>query len=559
MISPLFQLVARFRKRTRKPRRPRLPNRAERLYLGAMRRWADGFRAAVREALPAELVRQDAIDVGPMKGLNRARLKIQKLTDELPLDQVGYSVYDHARVEAERLVGLKNADIALAGQVHQWQRENVSLIKDMTNESLDRIQDLLDQYEGMRVEDLADEIESEFGVTRARAELIARDQTLKLNADLAKTAQVSAGVTQYRWSTSQDGSVRPDHADLEGSIYSWDDPPVTNAHEVDKGKEERRNHPGQDYQCRCVAIPVLEEYDEPKEVQGEEDEPKEGRGDGDWNEEAHPRAPAGTAEGGQFTSGGGGTESATHDVMFRENDRLQKAAKGFFGRDLTHQDVKNLTQVHNLNIPGAHSIEYEASPHGLDGISYQARVRDKDGKTLLFTKHQLETSWESGHKEIEAHHDLITVSKDLQGSGVGSALFDRQLREFQRMGNIDRITLEAAWIGTYQWPRLGFSLGHEKDFAALKGELVGWLKEKGVRLPEQALGKVKSAYDLARLEVKEPVSVSVGSRTVETRGIGKAFLVARGQDESKVPLSMKFELGSKSKELKCYEKSRKSR
>jgi SPP1 gp7 family putative phage head morphogenesis protein len=105
-------------------------------------------------------------------------------------------------------------------------------------------------------------------MVRARAELSARDQTLQLNADMAQQSQAAAGVTHYVWSTSQDSSVRedvkgrgdPDHAHLDGLTFSWDEPPVTCERTGD------RNHPGQDFQCRCVAVPVLEEYDTPQDV-----------------------------------------------------------------------------------------------------------------------------------------------------------------------------------------------------------------------------------------------------------------------------------------------------
>ncbi|MDD0884230.1 phage head morphogenesis protein, partial [Xylella fastidiosa subsp. multiplex] len=35
---------------------------------------------------------------------------------------------------------------------------------------------------------------------------------------------------------------REDHAAHDGTVFRWSDPPAT-------------GHPGQDYNCRCVAIP----------------------------------------------------------------------------------------------------------------------------------------------------------------------------------------------------------------------------------------------------------------------------------------------------------------
>ncbi len=55
-------------------------------------------------------------------------------------------------------------------------------------------------------------------------------------------------VDKYIWLTQGDDKVRPDHAALEGELIAWDDPP-------DIG------HPGEDYNCRCIAQPYLDGID----------------------------------------------------------------------------------------------------------------------------------------------------------------------------------------------------------------------------------------------------------------------------------------------------------
>ena len=98
---------------------------------------------------------------------------------------------------------------------------------------------------GGNLKDLAQKIRQIGGVTENRAKLIARDQTAKLNSSLTQAQHESLGVTHYRWSTSKDERVRESHAENEGQIFSWDDPPET-------------GHPGFEVNCRCVAIPVLD-------------------------------------------------------------------------------------------------------------------------------------------------------------------------------------------------------------------------------------------------------------------------------------------------------------
>lgn len=125
---------------------------------------------------------------------------------------------------------------------------NVRLITSVAEESLTRIRDILDM--GARVEDLAKRIKDELGATESRAELIARDQTTKLSGQLNKVRQTEAGVEEYVWSTSKDERVRKSHRELDGEKFRWDDPPEI---------EGERLHPGEDIQCRCVAVPVLTE------------------------------------------------------------------------------------------------------------------------------------------------------------------------------------------------------------------------------------------------------------------------------------------------------------
>jgi SPP1 gp7 family putative phage head morphogenesis protein len=98
---------------------------------------------------------------------------------------------------------------------------------------------------GLSVDALKEKLLAQAKISEARAELIARDQVLKLNGAINQARQEAAGVDRYTWSTVGDDRVRPTHVSKEGRVFSWADPPA------DTG------HPGQDYQCRCVAIALL--------------------------------------------------------------------------------------------------------------------------------------------------------------------------------------------------------------------------------------------------------------------------------------------------------------
>jgi len=132
---------------------------------------------------------------------------------------------------------------------------NLALIKKLDAEQVSELRGILEdaQKNATRVEVLRSQIQERFEVSRSHANLIARDQTLKFNGQLTQFRQQAAGFQKYEWSTSNDERVRPDHADLDGTIQDWNLPPVTDE------RTGARNHPGGDYQCRCVAIPHLEE------------------------------------------------------------------------------------------------------------------------------------------------------------------------------------------------------------------------------------------------------------------------------------------------------------
>lgn len=108
---------------------------------------------------------------------------------------------------------------------------------------------------GLAGAELRDLIVERGNVSESRAQLIARDQSLKLNAVIGQEGQKRAGATGYSWGGVDDGKEREMHRALNNRVFRWDDPPVTN-------EEGDTNHPGEDYQCRCVAIPVFEEIEE---------------------------------------------------------------------------------------------------------------------------------------------------------------------------------------------------------------------------------------------------------------------------------------------------------
>jgi SPP1 gp7 family putative phage head morphogenesis protein len=143
----------------------------------------------------------------------------------------------------------------LARELGGFVVENVSLITSVEDEYLAQVEKMVATSirSGLRVEEIAADLDDRFDVSRSRAELIARDQVGKFNGQLTELRQKDLGIETYRWMTSGDSRVRDSHrenaermTEFGQGIYAWNDPPET-------------GHPGQDFQCRCWAEPVLDD------------------------------------------------------------------------------------------------------------------------------------------------------------------------------------------------------------------------------------------------------------------------------------------------------------
>lgn len=145
------------------------------------------------------------------------------------------------------LTGIKGLSRFTPDRVATWRKENTDLIVSLCKDQVSDLKStILERTQGLRVEEIRGLIQERFGVSASRADLIARDQTLKLNAQMTQENYKKANVSRYVWTTTRDERVRDEHAELDGQIFSFDDPPEP-------------GNPGEDFQCRCVAFPVFDE------------------------------------------------------------------------------------------------------------------------------------------------------------------------------------------------------------------------------------------------------------------------------------------------------------
>lgn len=141
----------------------------------------------------------------------------------------------------------------LNSSLEDWAEENARLIRDISEEYQHKIAAKVAAavVDGVAIERLTDDVMAMLDVPATRANLIAIDQTQKLNANLTRKRQQEIGVDKYRWRGVLDEKERPEHLKREGKVFLWSDPP-------------HDGHPGQPIRCRCWAemiLPELEDID----------------------------------------------------------------------------------------------------------------------------------------------------------------------------------------------------------------------------------------------------------------------------------------------------------
>lgn len=281
----VLAMMAQPMRRPRRKRRPRIqrnPLNIERQYAAKLRGVADSAIDEVGRRILPQLdrwsrlagVRTDQIDdwIDELEAeftVIRREFGRQDGQFRQLAETVATSTSTFNRVEVGRqvsgvvggtIVPLSDDTDTIKGFVQQ----NVAAIKTIPEQHFARVERIIGEgfRSGRRAEALRDEIAKIGGVTKRRAQFIARDQISTLNAQLTQRRQRALGIDEYVWRTSRDERVRASHRQLEGTTQSWDSPPTVGARQV---------HPGEDYNCRCTPEPKIDGL-EPEDT-GPEDIP----------------------------------------------------------------------------------------------------------------------------------------------------------------------------------------------------------------------------------------------------------------------------------------------
>lgn len=133
------------------------------------------------------------------------------------------------------------------------QAEQVDLIKTLPRTAAEKAQEMAEKAAletGDRSDKLIAQLQGlEPGYPEFAARRLARTEIAKSQSLLVEAQAKDAGVTHYVWCTMDDEAVRDSHKKLDGQIFRFDD--------LSDKDGDGCPAPGQIYNCRCYARPLL--------------------------------------------------------------------------------------------------------------------------------------------------------------------------------------------------------------------------------------------------------------------------------------------------------------
>lgn len=261
------------------------PRAIERAYTAFCVSIADETYAAVRELIGpviADVIYQDAVEdipeaAGWFETLRRSFLAVAARIRRVPIEARVAQAADavnrfnsnqfHEVIRSAYAVDIFKPEPWLADVLKNWESQNISLIRSIPAQSLDRLHGKIVQAvrTGQTVRDLRQIIQDEYGVSKRRADLIANDQIGKLNGQLTQERQKGIGITKYKWRGVLDSRERDEHIAREGMVFEWTKPPPD-------------GHPGEPIRCRCSAEAVLPLFEDLEGLQYNDLTPRRGAG-----------------------------------------------------------------------------------------------------------------------------------------------------------------------------------------------------------------------------------------------------------------------------------------
>lgn len=195
---------------------------------------------------------------------------------------------------------------------------------------------------------------------------------------------------------------------------------------------------------------------------------------------------------------------------------IQARSTHILGRPLDPQFVKDLVGADQVMTELGAQGRYTATTAKDGGIAIQAQF----GRTA----HVVREYHRNKRGELIVHHAYFTVDPELTEGGIGKRILRNQVEQYERLG-VAKIKTEAAWVGQYTWPRMGFELRSPAKLAGLKREFAAYAQNAYQLTPEEAasVANVDSIHQLAMVTLPPMHGLDP-----ELLKAGKRFLIRRG-------------------------------
>ena len=253
-------------------KRPKYPKNFERDYYRVLRAVVRRLKSATNNNIPmlTYSLRQDddstvtdafvqAILVELLKSMT-----IEDAISELELILAGVSSVVDANVisafaEAVSVDVFLNDSALLDTVKAEWKAQQGRLVDSIVNTYIEKLQIIVSNavQRGTAMSEVKEEIKVLLNTTDKRAKFIARNEVGNLNGIITMRRQVDCGISVYQWSSSHDERVRPSHAEMDGKYFYWNSDKVGEINGI-KVYPAPKYHPCMDYNCRCVALPVID-------------------------------------------------------------------------------------------------------------------------------------------------------------------------------------------------------------------------------------------------------------------------------------------------------------
>lgn len=226
---------------------------------GKWRISAESLSSDVRTAI--ELAQRKKVAIKRQLAEKLSQMDAQSISEKLHtkrlFEKVAGSINSQFKESIRKIRIAPEMSEAAKRRISEEYSQNMALyVKNFTEEQTKELRRQIEDmvFEGRRYESIIGLLQQQYGIARRKAHFLARQETSLLSSKIRETRYADAGIDDYEWQcvsgSSAEHPVRPMHLALKGTRQKFSAPPVVNQ------QGDKRN-PGEDYNCRCVARPIV--------------------------------------------------------------------------------------------------------------------------------------------------------------------------------------------------------------------------------------------------------------------------------------------------------------